>query len=250
MSEFFKIFSDIVFVFFIVASIFFGFSLAVQSLIVKVIKNINAESDKNYLKVPEDKRLECNELIKKVAVNLSCLTEEQAQIKKIENNNKIRKFFKLKEKPIPHKKVTVKDIAIAVLDGVAETFYGVTDSKPHLQFSEREIFKILITLKNRAKDILSSTGIIWLKELPISFFVTCYNLYGAVDKIKNKPFVLLIIKIIDFCLWFTRIISPVSIGKYLVNDVSKNGLNDVINSTLASVIVKELSVIYYDKISK
>ena len=190
MSEFVKIFSDIVFVFFIVASIFFGFSLAVQSLIVKVIKNINAESDKNYLKVPEDKRLECNELIKKVAVNLSVLTEEQAQIKKIEKNNKIRKFFKLKEKAIPQKNVTVKDISIAVLDGIAETFYGVTDSKPHLQFSEREIFKILITLKNRAKDILSSTGIIWLKELPISFFVTCYNLYGAVDKIKNKPFVL------------------------------------------------------------
>ncbi|MBO5713256.1 MAG: hypothetical protein J6R88_03560 [Clostridia bacterium] len=247
MDEILLVVSNVAFIFFIIASVFFGFSLAVQSLITKVIKNVNAESDKNYLKVPEAEREVCNEVISDVAFKLSKLSDEQKRIKQIKSTNKIRKFFRLSEIPVEETTVTVKDVAATVLDGVAVAFYGTTENKPHLNFSEREIFKILTTLKNRVKDVLTATNVIWLKELPISFFVICYNVYGMVDKIKNKPLVLLLVKIIDFCLWFSRILSPVGIGKYLVNDLSKDGLNGVINSTISSVIVKELAVIYYEK---
>ena len=250
MPEFMEVFSKITFIFFIITSVFFGFSLAVQSFIIKIIKKIDAESNKNYLKVPASQREICDKAIGEVALKLSTLSSEQSEIKKIKNANKIRKFLKMEEKPVTESNVTTKDIAVTVLDGVAVAFYGNSNLKPHLQFSEREIFKILSTLKTRIKDILTSTDIIWLKELPISFFITCYNVYGMVDKIKNKPLVLLSIKLINFCLWFAKILSPVSISKYLVGDVSKSGLNDVINSTLSSVIVKELAVIYYEKTNK
>lgn len=248
MNEFLNVFSVVSFVILIITSVITGFSLAINLLVNVVIKKINACVDKNYLSIESDKREKCNEIIYKVNELLSKYVKQNNKIKKVANANKIRKIFKIKEKQLPENETSFKGIIGVIIEDTSKVFYN--SSEPHLKFSEVEIYKIILTLKNRIKEILSSTGIIWLKQIPLSFVMICINLYGKIDAVKNKPFVLLIFKIVDFCLKFTKLISPMGVSKIAIKSINDDGLNSAITSMLSSLIVKELSVIYNNKANK
>lgn len=247
MSEFIVIFGKISYIAFIIGSVFFGFSLGVNALITRVINKINNESDVNYLSIESDKRKECDAVILKAKTSCNEYLEQAKQLAKVKKANKIRSFFKLKLKPEPQTTISTKDVLVEMIENVAKVFYGDSDERAFLKFSEREIYFVLDTLKIRLKEILSSTGVIWLKELPISFFLTCFNVYKSYDKIKNGIFFTVVVWLIDVCVWFVRFFSPVSAGKFLVKSASGSGLNSVITNTVVTVLAKELAVIYRNK---
>lgn len=249
MNEFFNVLSQILFVFTIIASVIFGFSIAVNLLISSVIKKINCETDKNYLQVPIDKRKLLDEVIISTNEKLTKYVQENAEIKKLNSLNSTREKFKLPLYSVPTATITIKDVIADALDGVGRAFYGDNDDKSYLNYTINDVYKILKTLKDRVKQILSSTGIIWLQELPISFFVLVFNVASEIDKIKNKTFVKIVFGVINFCLKFIKFISPVSASKELISGITADSLSELISYTITSVVVKELSVIYNNKVN-
>ncbi len=250
MNEFLVVFSKISFVTLIVGCVFFGFSLAVNFKISKIIKKIGNESDVNYYSIDVEKRKKCDEIILSIKNKAKIYLNEVKIIKKTIKNNKLKEKLRLKQKPVPNLSVNLKTISVEFIEGISTVFYGEGNEKAILKFSELEIYNMLTTVKNRVKDILTASGVIWLNELPISFFLNLFDAYGKIDKFKNKFSVTIILFIIDICLKFFRLISPVSSSKYWLKDLSGKELSQVITDTLLTVICKEFAVICMQKSQK
>lgn len=237
------------FIFLIVMSVIFGVSIAMRKYIASVIKKVRKNSDANYKKLTDEEAKACNAAISAAKTDYGEFLKENKKQKKLENRNKIRKVFKLKQIEAPVRSVTVKEVMVSLAGGVAEPFLGYKGKKKRsfLSFSEREIFTVLKTLKIRLKEIIDSADIEYLKDVKISFVLECVGLVGKFGKIKNNGFYLLGFKIVNFFLWFTRFISPVGIGKYLVNDISGDNLQTLIADAFIDIVGQELAVIYKEK---
>lgn len=242
-------FTKISFIFLIVMSVIFGVSVGMRKYIASVIKKVRKNSDVNYKKLTADEAEVCNAAISKAKSDYLIFLKEGKVRKKLEKRNKIRKVFRLKEKPLPEKSLQMKEILVTLAGGVAEPFLGYKGKKKRgfLSFSEREIFTVLKTLKIRLKEILDSTDIEYLKDVKISFVLNCVGIVGKFGKIKNNGIYILGFKIVNFFLWFTRFLSPTGVGKYLVNDISGDNLQTLIADAFIDIIGKELAVIYKEK---
>ena len=250
MNEFLTVFSNVAFVVLIISSVFFGFSIAVNFKIEKIIKKIGHESDVNYYSIDTEKRNKCDEVISLVKEKAKVYLNETKLIKKTIKNNKLKEKFHLKQKPLPKLSVNLKTVGVEFIEGISTVFYGEGNEKAILKLSEVEIYNMLTTVKNRVKDILTASGVIWLNELPISFFLNLFDAYGKIDKFKNKISVTIILFIVDLSLKFYRLISPVSASKYILKDLSGKELNQVITDTLLTIIGKEFAVICMQKSKK
>ena len=237
------------FIFLIVMSVIFGVSVAMRKYMASVIKKVRKNSDANYKKLSNEEAEICNAAIIKAKSDYSVFLKESKKEKKLKNRNKIRKVFKLKEKPLPEKSVEIKEILVSLAGGVAEPFLGYKGKKKRgfLSFSEREIFTVLKTLKIRLKEIFDSADIEYLKDVKISFILECAGFVGKFGKIKNNGIYILAFKIINFFLWFTRFLSPTGIGKYLVKDIGGDNLQTLIADAFIDIVGQELAVVYKEK---
>lgn len=242
-------FTKISFVFLIVMSVIFGVSVGMRKYIASVIKKVRKNSDVNYKKLTDEETEVCNVAISEAKKEYDVFLKESKKIKKFENRNKIRKIFRLKEKPIPEKSVQIKEIIVTLAGGVAEPFLGYRGKKKRgfLSFSEREIFTVLKTLKIRLKEILDSADVEYLKDVKISFVLNIVGFAGKFGKIKDNGIYVLGFKTVNFFLWFTRFLSPTGIGKYLVNDISGDNLQTLIADAFIDIVGQELAVIYKEK---
>ena len=66
MNDFLSLLGDVLSVFSIVGFVILGFSIAVKSFAVKIIKKIQDASDVNYLSIDYTKRGECDKIIENV----------------------------------------------------------------------------------------------------------------------------------------------------------------------------------------
>ena len=238
-----NVFSEITFYLFLVTSVVFGISLGVNLLISNTVKKIRNESDKKYKTLTSEEQYKCNDIMNDVKVELSNLASQTKTNKKIRQNNKFLKFFHLKQK---REIVIEKDLKSIVRPALQDIFYVFSngDKKSYLSLSERDVFILAITLKERLNDLISSAKIIWLKRLPISVILYCLSVYNTAIKIKNKFFVALTLKVISFFGWFAKVVSPASLWKKIVNDLSGESLEEVVTNSIIEILVKELCVIY------
>lgn len=233
----------------IVFSVVFGISLAMRKYISTVIKKIRKNSDLNYKKLTDEEAEICNLSIQVAKGEYIEFLKENKKRNKYKNRNKIRKIFKINQIKLPENNIGVKEIIVNLASGVAKPFLSSDGKKKitFLSFSEAEIFTVLKTLKIRLKEILDSADIEYLKYIKISFILECVELVGKFGKITNNVFYIMLFKIINFFLWFTRFVSPVGIGKYLVNDISGDNLQTLIADAFIDIVGQELAVIYKEK---
>lgn len=247
MNDFLSLLGDVLSVFSIVGFVILGFSIAVKSFAVKIIKKIQDASDVNYLSIDYTKRGECDKIIENVKIDVDKYLQQSDNVNKIKKRNKKRKFFKLKQLDEPKIDVNIKGIFFDYIKNLAKVFYGDDAEDVFLKFSEKEIFYILNTLKERLVVILDSTKIIWLKQIKIAVILHFFNVYSNFTKSKIGVTFFIVKGVLDFCLKVASIFSPTSISKRLINGISSKNLKDIVVQTVITVVGKELSVIYQNK---
>ena len=243
LDTFLNLFSEITFYLFLVTSIIFGISLAVNLFISNTVKKINVESNKNYKTLTVEEQSKCNEIISDVKKELSLIAKQTKYNKKVRQNNRFLKFFHLKEKSEIALEKDFKSVIRTSLKDIFNVF-GSDGKKTYLSLSERDLFIIATTLKERLNNLIVSAKIIWLKRLPISVILYSLSVYNTAIKIKNKFFIALTLKIINFFSWFAKVLSPASLWKKIVKDLSGESLEEVVTNSLIEITAKELCVIY------
>ena len=245
MMEFINSVAPYVYVFLIVGSVFFGVSLAVNYWLSITIKKVRKETDKNYVKsLSKAERENVNIAINNAKINYSSWQLQNAKNNKIKLKNKIKKAFKLKEKPL-YNEVNVKDIFIGLLKEVYRPFKDCNATENgYLSFSKNQIFSILNKLTLRVDEILTKSGASWLKNVKIALIVSGIEIYSNYKSFLGKIWVVVVFKFIDFFMWFLKIFSPVSVSKYFIKNLTNQNLSLLISDTLVEIIAKELAVMY------
>ena len=232
-------------VLFIVSAVTFGISLAVKTLLIKTVKNINEESYKNFdtfadFETKFNLLFEIEEVKKRYVKH----TEEVAKFKRVERSNKVRSIFKIKEKQLPQINDDLKDIFLSLFSGVS---YKVNGDGGFLNFSKNELFSMTRTLLDRVEKILNASDVIWLKTIKIPFYIEAIKLYSSIEKFTSKPSVILITITLNFFMTITRFFSPVSATKKLAGSIVDDSFSSLLASTVISVIGKEWAVLCYQK---
>lgn len=244
--SFINILSNIIFIFLVFSSLLFGFSVAVNLLVKKAIKNVLKESNKNFLKIQDaKKRKETLKFISEGKKDFQNYVNYYTCVKKIKKTNSIRKIFKIKEKQIPSYDKRLKTIINDLLKGVSKPF--LNEDEGYLSFSERQIFSILKTLRERIEKILTSTKIVWLRSVKISFIAYCFYVYGVIEDFNKRPFMALSYTILDFLFKFGRMFSFSNLSKRYLMDATSNSLSSLMVKTILEILGKELAVIYFEK---
>ncbi len=245
MREVLSVISSVSYVFFVISAITFGISLAVKSLLIKTVKKINRESDKNFDKIENiEEKSKCLEVLDKLSKRYYLHTEEISKIKKQERKNKVRKSLKLREYKVDVSEDKVKDIFISLFKDVADCFEG---SGGYLNFSKNELLFMMRSLTERLGKIFQASDIIWLKTIKIPFYVEVVKLYSDIEKFKSKPSVIIITTFINFCLAVSRFVSPVGATKKLAGSFVNEGFSSIITNTAISLVGKEWAVLCYEK---
>ena len=145
MTEFLMVFGKITYITLIISSVIFGISLAVDLWVNATIKNINKETDFNFKKIKDEetKKIVISK-IDNANTKFGDFLKESKKINKQKTKNKIRRFFKLKEKRVDKTTLNAKDILIELAKGVYEPFSNVNGvNRGYLSFTEEEIFATL-----------------------------------------------------------------------------------------------------------
>ena len=245
MLNFLTVLSNVLYVFFIVSAITFGISLAVKTLLIKTVKKINKESDKNFGKISDiEEKSKCEEIILSLTERYVEHSENVKKIKGLKRKNRVRKFLKLKEYQIPEQTDTAKDIFISTFKDISSCFEL---SGGYLNLSKNELLFMLRALTERVEKILKSSDVIWLKTIKIPFYVEAVKLYSSIEKFKLKPSVIIVSYLINFCLSVSRFISPVGATKKLAGSVFDDSFSSLLTSTVISVVGKEWAVLCFEK---
>lgn len=248
MIEFINAVSPFVYLFLIVGSVFFGISIAVNFWLSNAIKKVRKDTDKNFSNNLTG--LECervNFAINTAKISYTAWLLQNSKNKKIIRRNKYRKAFKLKGK-LPLKQVDVKDIFVILLKDVYEALQlDSTLNNGYLSFSKNQIFSTLNSVTSRIDEILSNSGVKWLKNIKIAIIVSGVEFYSNYKSFLGKFWVILVYNFINFFTWFLRIFSPVSISKYFIKNLASQNLSEIISDTLVEIVGKEVAVIYKNK---
>ncbi len=245
MTEFLNAISPILYVFLVIGSVIFGISLAVNIWLYKTIGKVRKECDNNYQKnVTENENIFIEFHINNAKNEYAKFIAQTKKSNEIKRKNKIKKAFKLKGKKIEVES-SLKDIFLKLISEVSKPFsnYGGED-RSYLSFTKNEAFSILKALSSRLDAILSKSGVKWLKNVRISYVATGVELYVNYKNFFEKTFTIIIFNLINFFIWFFRVFSPVSIGKYFIKNYYSDSLNVLICDTVIELIGKELAVIY------
>lgn len=245
MIEIINVIAPYVYIFLIVGSVFFGISLAVNFWLSLTIKRVRNETDKNFSKcVSEYERKQVKYAIKTAKISYSNWQLQNNKNKKIKFKNRLRKAFKLKEKPI-YNEDNVKDIFINLVKDVYKPFSSENGAdKGIFSFSKNQIFSILNNITLRVDEILTKSGVSFLKNVKLAVIVNGIEIYSNYKNFLSKIWVVVVFNLINFFMWFLRIFSPVSVSKYFIKNLSTQNLSELITDTLVEIVGKELAVVY------
>ncbi len=245
MTEFLNAISPFLYAFLIIGSVIFGISLAVNIWLYKTIGKIRKECDNNYVNnVTQNENIYIEFHINSAKKEYAKYLDQTKKANKIKRKNKIKKAFNLNGKKV-EVEGSLKDIFIKLISEVSKPFsnYGGED-RTYLSFSKNEAFSILKTLSDRLDIIFSKSGVKWLKNVRISYVATGVELYVNYKNFIEKTWALIIFNLINFFMWFFRVFSPVSIGKYFIKNYYSDSLSVLICDTVIELVGKELAVIY------
>lgn len=245
MIEFLNVLSKIIYIFFIVSSVLFGLSIAIKIYVLKVAKKIVGESDKNY-DIIEDfySKKKCRTIILKHALRYDNYSQIDKKNLKIKKGNKVRKFFRLKERKLISQSDSIKEILISLFSEISNSFEG---SGGYLNYSKNEIILMLKALIKRFNAICVSSNVIWFKTLKISSFAHVVSITKSFEKFKGKISIIILSYVLEFAFFISRIFSPVSASKLLANNVLSDSFSTLLLSSVFNVIGKEWAVLCYQK---
>lgn len=251
MREFLTFFTNFTYILFIVGCLFYGISIGVNLYVKSVIRKIDKNTNLRFNKIEDEtsKNL-CLQSIKSAQIQYLTYLEECNKRKKQIKKNKILSLFSKKTKRVNdvEKPIKSSEIFIDLAKNMASPFsFYENKERGYLSFTEREIFAVLEEFRLRLLDIINSSNVIWLKGVKISFLLECWNLYDGAIQIKNKPLMLLVISIIDFFLWFSKVLSPAGMSKFIISRAMGSSLSSLLSLSIIDVVGKELAVIYYEK---
>lgn len=245
MDKFIIVLSSVFNALFILSAVAFGISLAVKSLLIKTVKNIDKESSINFDKISDfEIKSNCEKAIEELRLRYKNHTEEVQKINKLKRKNKVRKLLKLTEYDVGEQTDNLKNIFLSLFKDVS---YKIDGKGGYLNFSKNELFSMMRALIERVDRILNSSGIIWLKTVKIPFYVEAIKLYGSIEKFTSKPSVILVTYLINFCLAVSRFLSPVGATKKLAGSLLDDSFSSILASTVISVVGKEWAVLCYEK---
>ncbi len=245
MIDFLSLLSNVLYIFLIVSSIIFGLSFAVKFYMIITVKKVVRESSKNFEKIEQNEKISnCERLVKEHIDRYVSYSKISKKNNSIKRSNKVRKFFKKKQKSELLKEDTLKDISLSLIKSISAQFEGAGG---YLNYSKNELIEMLKKLCTRLNAIFSSSGIIWLKTVKISSIVHIVELTKTIEKFKGKTGVVIASYFIDFCFFISRFISPVGASKKLANNLLGDGLSSLIISAVFNVVGKEWAVLCYEK---
>ncbi|MBR6737821.1 MAG: hypothetical protein IKL82_05615 [Clostridia bacterium] len=244
MNEIIKIISDVLYVIFILSSVTFGVSLAVRTLLVKTVKSVVKESDKNFDKIEDyNKKSKSLEAIENAKIEYLNYLYKSSEIKKRNDKNRVKKLIFKKEIEV-EKIGSQEDIFLSLFKNVAGVY---SENGSYLSFSKNEIVETLLTLTERLKTILDKTSIIWLKGLNVSVVLYALSIYKRVETFKGNGAVFITLKLLDFCLKVSKLFSPVGASNNLLTSAVDGGISNLISTAVIEVVGKEIASLYSEK---
>ena len=236
MSEILAVVSKVSYVALIVFSVVFGISLAVRVLVVKTIKSIVKESDKNFDKIGDnDKKIASREIIE------NSKKEYLLYLSEVKKNQKQKGKTSYENAPL------TKDGKHVFLDLIKNCANVYTEGESFLSFSLNETFEILRILVGRIKSILCATNLFFLRYLKLSLLMELMSLYRYTENFKQRRDVKIALAIINFCMAVSTIFSPVGASKKLINSIVGGETSLLISHAIIEVVGKEVCYIYYEK---
>lgn len=245
MIEFLNVLSTVIYVVFIVSSVLFGFSIAVKIYVIKVAKKIVNESGKNYENIEDfysNKR--CEKIISKHVLRYDNYANIEKKNLKIKRGNKVKKFFRLKERELLIQEDSLKDIFLSLFSEISNCFEGAGG---YLNYSKNEIISMLKALVKRLNAICLSSDVIWLKTVKISSLAHVISITKSFENFKGKTPIIILSYVLEFTFFISRIFSPVSAGKFLASNIMGNSFNSLLMSAVFNVIGREWAVLCYQK---
>ena len=232
MIDFINLIAPYLYAFTIVFSIIFGVSLAVSvwvSSIISNMKKVSIEKFNSELTLKEIQQV--NFAIDTAKINLSNIVQSDKKHKK----NKSKNYPKNDEDSL--KKA---DVFKALLKDVYEPFSVSGDTyRSYLSFTKNEIFSIAKSLLSRVDKILSNSDVKFVKKIKISYILMGKDVYDGYTNLLKT--------IIDFFLWVFRIVSPASLTKYIVKELTNQGIVLQFWSAIVEITGMELAVIYKEE---
>lgn len=237
MIEFLNFILPFVYVFLVLGSVIFGISLAVNLWVHNTVSKIRKEADKNFTS-----SLTYSEM---KDVFFAIETAKKGYCNYIEESKKIKKNKSKKIEFNSENTPALSSVFLALIKDVYKPF-SISNGKErgYLSFTKNEIFSVLRTLLKRLDEILSKSGVSWLKNVKISILASGISVYVSYKNFAEKIWVAFIFKAVNFFMWFLRIFSPVSLTKYLVKNFTSQNLSLLIYDTIVEVVGKELAVVY------
>lgn len=241
MIDFLNFISPYIYILLVVSSVLFGISLAIRFWVYNTIKNIKKETGKNFnLHLSETEQQQVFLAINTAKIDLYKVVVNNAKSKK-KRRKKDLKTVVLEEQETNK----ISDVVKNLIKDVYKPFSIVNgNERGYLSFTKNEIFKVLKTVLHRLDEILSNSGINWVKNIKLTYLATGINLYVDYKNFAEKIWVKFIFKAIKFSNWFLRVVSPVSIGKYFIKNLLVQNLSLLICETIVEAVAKELAVIY------
>ena len=238
MIDFLNFISPYIYIVLVVGSVLFGVSLAVNLWVYSTVKKVRKEADKNFIYNLSESEMQ--------GVNFAIKTAKSEYYKIIEEANKRKKLCKKKALLVSEKKTNkISDVFLNLLKGVYKPFSIVNGKeRGYLSFTKNEIFDVSYTALKRLDELLSKSGISFIKNVKISHLASGVSLYVGYKNFIEKIWVVFIFKTINFFVWFLRIFSPVSISKYLIKNFANQNLSVLLYDTIVEVVGKELAVVY------
>ena len=241
MTDIINFISPYIYIFLVVSSVVFGISLAVNLWVYSTIKKVKTESDKNFNYYMSSSEMR--------DVFLAINSAKLDYYKVIENNkkskkNKGEKSLNLEEK-VDENLPKTSEVFTNLIKDVYKPFSVVNGKeRGYLSFTKNEVFEVSRIVIGRLDELLSNSGVGFIKNIKISYLASGISLYVGYKNFLEKLWVTIIFKTINFFMWFFKVLSPVSISKYLIKNFTSQNVSLLISDTIVEVTAKELAVIY------
>jgi hypothetical protein len=162
----------------------FGFGIAFRIFLIKTLKNVTLESEKNFDKIEDiAKKSKSREIIENAKKEYSSHLEKVEEYKKKSKRLKLQKALNIDNEQTLVAPPESYEFFINLFKNSATVYTG---DKSYLSFSLAEIIEVLNSILDRFKTILDGTKFIWLKSINVSIVLYALSAIKEYEKFKSK----------------------------------------------------------------
>lgn len=208
-----------------------GLTAALSSLARKVMGKISARTNEDYEKIEEEKRLVIDEKIEETSKYYLKLQEIRRKNSRIVFRKK--RTLKLEEpNDIKH-----------LIKEVAAVFYP-DSPEPLLELSVNDVFELVKRVTVRLDDTFAATNLSFVRYLKLSAVYMTMGVFNKINSIKNRGIMQFVLRIVNFSVLVTNIVSPVSLFKAGTRRKVNKDFSSVLIESLCKIIGRETACVY------